>query len=232
VDYLLRSCEGTDNEDVAISDTFQVLAWLGGSPSTRDWTRCYIDTIIRFMGQENTCNDALRAACPVRTLVTSMGQEDESLREHFSNTLASAVLWLRPQTSIHDNPFTLMLLFRSTSVITYLRLLCTLSKEPTWHPQLHHSDHFTNCLAIANTLSSQENDRFGQYAVPVVQIIAIMVALVHEHPLVIEDQVYAIWPLILRAWRYTFNLHFFGAVGTSRWWQLSITDCIDALPSC
>jgi hypothetical protein len=229
VDYLLRSCEGAD--DVAISDTFRVLAWLGGSPSTRDRTRRYIDTIIRFMGQENTCNDALRAACPVRAPVASMGQEDESLREHFSNALASAVLWLCPQTSTRDNPFILMLLFRSTSVITYLRLLCALSKEPTWHPQLHHSDHFTNCLAIAKTLSSQENDRFDKHAVPVVQIIAIMEASVDEHPLVIEDQAYAIWPLILRAWRYTFNLDFFGGERVASWWEPSITDCIDALPS-
>jgi hypothetical protein len=50
VDYLLRICEGTDDEDEAIHDTFHVLAWLGGSLSTQDQTcRCVV-MIIRFMG--------------------------------------------------------------------------------------------------------------------------------------------------------------------------------------
>jgi hypothetical protein len=229
VDYLLRTCEGTD--DFAISDTFYVLAWLGGSPSTRDRTRRYIDTIIRFMGQETTCYAALFAACAVGGLVASMGQEDESLREHFSKVLASAVLSNAPQRSTHDNPFTDMSFFDSLSVIIYLRLLCALSKEHTWHPQLHHSGHFNNCVAIAKTLSSQEHDGFDEYAVPVVQIIAIMDASVDEHPLVTDDQAYAIWPFILRAWRYIFDLRFFGGAGPARWWQLSVMDYIDALPS-
>jgi hypothetical protein len=229
VDYLLCTCDGADDE--AINRTFWVLTWLGGSPSTRNRTCRYIDTIIRFMGQEITCYDAMDAACAVRALVASMGQDDESLREHFSKALASAVLLLGPQTSTHDNAFTDISSFISPRDMPYLRLLCALSKEPTWHPQLQHSGHFNNCLAIAKTLSSQGDAHYDEYAVPVVQIIAIMDASVDEHPLVTEDQAYAIWPFILRAWRYTFNLRFFGGVGTARPWHVSITDCIDALPS-
>jgi hypothetical protein len=106
VDNLLRICicEGTGDE--AINDTFPVLAWLGGSPSTQDRMRRYIDMIIRFMGQKNTCYSALRAACAVGSTVTSMGQDDESFREHFSEALFSAVLLDAPQTSINDSPFT------------------------------------------------------------------------------------------------------------------------------
>jgi hypothetical protein len=229
VDYLLRNCDGADDE--AIGHTFRVLAWLGGSLSTRDLTRRYIDTIIHFMGQEITCHGALDAACTVRALVASMGQQDESLREHFSKALASEALWLGPQTSTHKNAFTDISFFRSFSIMTYLSLLCALSKEPTWHPQLRHSGHFNNCLATAKTLSSQGDDRFDKYAVPVVQIIAIMEASVDEHPLVTEDKAYAIWPFVLRAWHYIFDLRFFGGERMATWWELSITDCINALPS-
>jgi hypothetical protein len=229
VDYLLRICGGPDI--AAIRDTFRVLTWLGGSPSNRCRTRRYIDTIICFMGQKITCYYALRAACAVRALVASMGQEDESLREQISNALASAVILRALQISTHDSPFTDISFFESHCVINYFRLLCALSKEHTWHPQLHHSGHFNNCVASAKTLSSQEHDLFDEYAVPVVQIIAIMDASVDEHPLVTEDQVHVIWPFILRVWCYIFNLDFFGGERVAAWWQPSITDCIDALPS-
>jgi hypothetical protein len=231
VDYLVRICEGTDDEDEAIINTFRVLTWLCGSPSTRDRTCRYIDTIIRFMGKAGTGWYALDAACAVRALVASMSQEDESLREHFSKALASAVLSNVLQTSTHNNPFTDISFFHSPRDMPYLRLLYAFSKEPTWHPQLHHSGHFNNCLAIAITLSSQGDDVFDEYAVPVAQIIAIMDASVDEHPLVTEDQAYAIWVFIMRAWRYIFNLWFFGGAGTAFWWELSMMECINALPS-
>jgi hypothetical protein len=229
VDCHIRICDGTDNEE--IFDTFQMLSWLGGSPSTRDRTCRYIDTIIRHMGHEDTRHSALRAACAVRSLVASMGQDDKSFREHVSKVLASAVLSNAPQTSIDDNPFMDVSYFYPSRDMPYLMVLCVLSQEPTWHPQLHHNGHFNSCLAIAKTLSSHGLDYFNKYSVPVAQISAIMAASEDERPLITEDQANAIWPIILRAWRYIFNLHFFGGKRMPMWWDLSTMGCINALPS-
>jgi hypothetical protein len=229
VDYLIHICEGTDSQ--VISDTLWVLSWMGGSPSTRDRTHRYIDTIIRSMGQENTHRSALRAACAVRSLVASVGQDDESLRDHVSEALASAALSNAPQTSIDDNPFMDISFFDSFRDMPYLRLLCVLCQDPTWHPQLHHNGHFDNCLAIAKALSSQGHDYIGEYAVPVAHIFATMHASGDVRPLVTEDQVYAIWPLILRAWRYIFDLRVFGGARTARWREPSTMECINAIPS-
>jgi hypothetical protein len=231
VDYLLHICEGTDDE--VIKDAFQLLAWLGGSPSTLDRMRRYIDMIIRFMDYPITRLAVLRAAYAVRSAVASMGRDDESLREQFSKALTSALLWGAPQTSINDTLFTDVSSIIPLRDIPYLTLLCALSQEPTWHFQLHHNDHFNNCLAIAKVLSSQEHNLyvFNNYAVPVAQIFAIIVPSWDEHTLFTEDHAYLIWPLLLRAWHYIFGLRFFGGIATVRWWKMSTTECIDALPS-
>jgi hypothetical protein len=229
VDYHLRICDGAD--DVAITDTLPVLTWLGGSPSTWDRTHRYIDTLLRFIGQKNY--DALRAACAVSSAVVSMGRDDELLKEHVSEALASLLPSERLQTSINDSPFKAHLFLALEPPMPYLRLLCALSQEPAWHPQLHHNGHFNNCLVIAKALSSQGHNVFDNYAVPVAQIFAIMDASEDGCLLSIEDQMHAIWPLILRAWRYIFNLQFFGGAGerTRIWREISTMECINALPS-
>jgi hypothetical protein len=207
-----------------------VLAWLGGSPSTQDWTRRYIDTAIRFMRQSTTRQAALHVARSIPSAVASMGQDDESFRECFSEALALAVLSYAPQT-YNDTPFTSLFLFRD---IPYLRLLCALSQKPTWHPQLHQNCHFNNCLAIAETLSSREDDLLDECVVPLAQIFAIMDASGDERPPFTEDLAYVVWPLALRAWRYIFNLPFFGGTAYVKFWQLELAitmEYLDVLPS-
>jgi hypothetical protein len=90
VDHLLQICKGTDYDE--ISDTFDVLALLHGSPSTLARKSHYLDMTIRFMGHNATCFAAVRAACAIRPVVVSMGRDNESFRERFSTALASVVM--------------------------------------------------------------------------------------------------------------------------------------------
>jgi hypothetical protein len=54
--------------------------------------RHYMEIMIHFMALDPTRTAALQAAQAVRSEVASMGQDDKSLREHFSKALATAVL--------------------------------------------------------------------------------------------------------------------------------------------
>ena len=58
------------------------------------------------------------------------------------------------QTTPADNPFKEILFFDSRD-IPYLKLLCILTQDPTWRLQLHQNGHLDNCIAIAETLLSQ-----------------------------------------------------------------------------
>lgn len=231
VDYHLRGCEGRDYDTVKY--TFILLCGLGGSPSTLDRMRRYIDTMIRFMGQETTRVAALRAAFAVRSVIALVGRGDKSLRECFSKALASAVLSgaTVTQTSLDDIPFKKISFFNSYRDRPYLKLLCTLSQERAWHPQLYQIGHFDNSLAIADTLTSQKDARFDDYAVHVAHIFGIIDTYGKEHPFFSAVQSYPCWPLVLRAWRYIFCLKFFGGDPTHPFQVLSTTDCLAALPS-
>jgi hypothetical protein len=93
---------------------------------------------------------------------------------------------------------------------------------------------FDNCLAIAETLSSSGDEQLGEYAVLVAQIFAIMETSGDRRSLFPEDQVYAIWLLILRAWRYIFDLRFFGRAASVGWYESELLimelESIDSLP--
>jgi hypothetical protein len=230
VDYHLHICEGTDVD--AVSTTFQLLEWLGGSPNAPDRMRRYIDTAIRFMGQKATSNAALTAACSVRSAVASMGRDEEPLREDFSKALASAVLLDATQTPLDDNPFTKRSFFYEFRDWPYLRLLCALSREPTWHSLLHQNGHFSNCLAMAKTLPLGAGyHRYNKYDVLVAQVLSIIDASGDEHPFFIEVQAYPCWPLILRAWRQLFKHPFYEERWAELFLELSIPECLAALPS-
>ena len=229
VDYHLHICEGTDHD--AIHCTFTVLIRLCGSPGTPDRMRRYVDTMIRFMGHETTVIAALRAACVLRSAVASMGQDNESLREHFSNALASMILSYSTRTQPNYNPFTKITFFRSYRDMAYLMLLRTLAQEITWQPQLHQTGHFDNCLAIAKTLSTKDNQDYNEYAVPLAHIFAIIDDSDEGHPLFHLLQACPSWSLLLQAWRFIFNLELFG--GKNKLYtmdQLSPEDCLAALP--
>ena len=228
VDYHLHICEGTDHD--AVTSTFGVLNHLGGSPSTPDRMRHYIDTTIHFMGHESTCLEALYAAFRLRSAVASMGQDDESLREHFSKALASMVLSFMC-TPRNSNPFTKITFFSFPRDLNYLVLLHTLAQEITWQPQLHQTGHFDNCLAIAKTLSTDHHPYYDQYAVPVAHIFAIIDDSDQGHPLL---QACPSWPLLLRAWRFIFNLDLFGGKHKHSIYlgnKVTTADCLTALPS-
>ena len=229
VDYHLHICEGTDHD--AIRCTFMVLISLHGSPSTPDRTRLYIDTMIRFMGHDTTCIAALRAACVLRSAVASMGQDNESLRERFSKALASVIL---PSTRppLNYNPFMKITFFHDYRDMAYLMLLDTLVREFTWQPQLHQTGHFDNCLAIAETLSTKSDQYLDQYAVPVAHIFAIIDDSDEGRPLFHLLQACTSWPLLLRAWRFIFNLDLFEGINIYvADDELSTEDCLAALPS-
>ena len=192
VDYHLHICEGTDYH--LIKATFWMLEF--GSSNNPERMRRYIDTIICFMGEETTCVSALCAASAIRVQIASMTQHNESLRQDFSKTLASAILLDPTRTTL--NPFKEISFFIRSQDIPYLQLLCTLAQDPTWHPQLYQHGHFDNCLAIAKTLSSQNHAVFHDYNVPVAHVFAIIDALGDEtHPLFNTVQVYPMWPLVL-----------------------------------
>ena len=227
VDYHLHICEGTDHH--AITSTFMVLIRLRGSPSTPDRMHRYTDTMIRFMGHETTRFAALRAACILRSAVASMGQDDESLRERFSKALASVILSFT-RTPLNYNPFMKTTFFHRHRDMAYLILLHTLTQDVTWQPQLHQTGHFDNCLAIAKTLST-EGDRYDQYAVPVAHIFAIIDDPDEGCPLFHLLQACPRWPLLLRAWRFIFNLDLFEGNNIYATHELSTEDCLTALPS-
>ena len=223
VDYHLRICQGSDYD--AVNDTFTVLTWLRGSPSTQDRKCRYIDSTIRFMGQKETCRSALMAACSVPTSLASVGGDDESLRERFSKALASAIM---QPVNLADSMLQAPLDFFGwrEDIIPYLRLLCALSQEPAWHLQLHDKGHFVNCLVIADTLSAYEF-MYSAHAVHVAHILANIDASAEVHPFYASVQAYPSWPLILRAWRFIFG---FGKGYVSDW-KTAPTDHLEALPS-
>ena len=218
VDYHLHICQGTDYP--AIRSTFWVLIGLGGSPSTSDRMRRYIDTMIRFMGHETTRFAALRAACVRRSAVASMGQDNESLRERFSKALALVIPLNNPLPKItFDHRYWDM---------TYLILLRTLAQEITWQPQIHQTGHFDNCLAIAKTLSTEGDQSYDHYAMPVAHIFAIIDDSDEGRPLF---HLLPRWPLLLRAWRFVFNLDIFEGRNIYYTDGLSTEDYLAALPS-
>ena len=219
VDYHLRICGGTDSE--AIRDTFMALEWLNGSPSP-DRIRNYLDMTIRFMGHEITCHAALLAACAIPTAIASVGQDDVSFREDFLTALALAIMSDAPLRGPHNNyPFRDTSGFNHRRYRAYLKLLGILSQEPTWQPQLKQNNHLDNCLAIANTVSSEGDYLFGEMAVRVTQLFAIIDPSR-------EDRL--IRRLIAAAWRYIFSFSFFGGVQKDHLMILSTTDCLKALP--
>ena len=236
MDYHIRICQGSDYD--AVEATFTVLVWLGGSPSTQDKKCRYIDTMIRFMGQKETCRSALLAACSVPNLkvLASMGSDDESeLRERFSKALASAIVrsgsWddTTLQTPADRNPFKDIKFFDWNRDVAYLRLLCALSQEPVWQLQLHHNGHFDNCLVIAETLSAHKDGDFGPHAVHVTHILANIDASGEEHPFYASVQAYPSWPLILQAWNFIFSINLRGAFVIN--WTIALTKHLEALPS-
>ena len=228
VDYHLHICEeGTDHD--TIKSTFLVLMKLGGSP-TPDQMCLYIDTMIRFMGHESTRLAVLYVAFRLRSAVASMGQDDESLRERFSKALATVILSFT-RTPLNYSPFTRFTFFDFYRDLNYLTLLSTLAQEITWQPQLHQTGHFHNCLAIAKTLSTEGGPYYDEYAVPVAHIFAIIDDSDQGHPLL---QACPSWPLLLRAWRFIFNLDLFGGKHEPRIFlsnKFTTADCLAALPS-
>ena len=236
VDYHLRICEGSDYG--AVVHTFTVLTWLRGSPSTQDKKCRYIDTMIRFMGREETCYSALFAAYSVPTALASVDAgDDESLRERFSKALASAIMphsradaTLQPPLDL--NPFKDKSFYCPQDNIPYLRLLCALSQEPVWQLHLYHNGHFDNCLVIADTvtLSAQEYEYYDEYAVYVAHILAIIDAWGEVHPFYASVQAYPSWPLILRAWKSIFHIQFFQRTFAYDW-TIEPTNHLEALLS-
>ena len=237
VGYLVRVCEeGTDY--VAICDAFVVLGGLRDSPSTLELTRTYIETTMRFMALETpiyTRHAALIAASVVRTKVASMGRDDESFRDRFSQSLVSAVLDRDPisqqqgGTQFDGSPFKDPLFFSLGRDLCYLKLLSALSHEPSWHHQLQRDSHFDNCLAIANIASSQTG--FGAYAAHVTDIFAIIDTLGIDHQFFKAVQAYPSWPLILKAWHYVFSFRFFKKGAKRSWESIASTGDLEAFPS-
>ena len=231
MNYHLHICEGTDYD--LINATFWMLEF--GSSNTPERMRCYIDTIIRFMREEATCASALHAAWATVIEIASMAQDDESLREDFSKALASVVLLDPKRTMLPDNPFKEISFFNWSRDIPYLELLCTLTRHPTWHLQLHQNGHFDNCLVIAKTLLSQNGDLFAaqKYAVTsVAHIFAIIDALGDEtHPFFNTVQAYPRWPLALHAWDYIFDTDLSQMSTEDDWGTISRKGFLDSLPS-
>ena len=120
-----------------------------------------------------------------------MAEHDESLREDFSKALASVFLLDPKWTTL---PFKEISFFNWSRNVPHLELLCTLTRDPTWHLQLHQNGHLDNCLVIAKTLLSQNGDLFAsqKYAVTsVAHIFAIIDALGDEtHPFLNTVQAY------------------------------------------
>ena len=222
MDYHLQICQGTVHE--AIDDTFEVLARLGASPTTRDRMRHYIDTMIQYI---EITPQALHAAWTVRSAIASLGQEDESFRGRFSKALSSVRLGQLPDSTIPTKKALIL-----DPHMTCLKFLCLLSQVPAWHPQLHQSGLFDNCLAIAGALSpGKDDDDLGDaHAVPVAHVLAMMEASDEENPFFKPVQGYPSWSVILRAWRYIFTTKGSLARFVGDWQVVSTTECIAALP--
>ena len=230
MDYHLRICEGTDYN--LIKGTFWMLEL--GSSNDPERMRRYIDTIIRFVGEETTCVSTLRAASAIRVEIASVTQDDESLREGFSQVLASAVLLDPKQTMPADKPFKEISSFYWARDRPYLQLLCTLAQYSTWHLQLHQNGHFDNCLAIAKMLSSQKDGLFhaGKYAASVAHIFAIIDASGDEtHPVFYTVRAYPRRLLVLHTRDYIFKSSFFRWPTEDNWITLSREGYINSLPS-
>ena len=221
VDYHLRICKGSDYH--AVEHTFAILGWLRGSPSTQDRKCRYIDTTIRFMGQKETHDSALYAACSVPIALASVDVDNGLLRERFSKALASAIM---PHSRADVRPFTLW----PNILITYLRLLCALSQDPAWQLHLHHNGHFDNCLVVADTLSTQGGKSHDEYALYVAHILAKIDASGYVHPFYASVQAYPCWPLILRAWKLIFDRTFFERRFDDDW-KFAPIKHLEALPS-
>ena len=221
VDYHLRICQGTDYD--AITDTFDMLSVLCGSPSTQGRMRRYADTMIRFMGQKLwNFYPALLAACQVRKDVALIGRDDATFHKDFAMALAEVLTDVTQPVPDDMNPF------RDTSFLSwwrdipYLYLLSTLSQDVRWQPHLRQSGHYDNCIVITDTMSYTKDELWDAYAVPVAHIFANINASGVHTPL---------WPLILRAWRYIFNLVFFGGgIEEAQSPLPSHKDCLEALP--
>jgi hypothetical protein len=97
-----------------------------------------------------------------------------------SSSLISVIRALDPaiqqcaSLSVNDNPFNKLLVVDLLRNRCYVGLLSALSKQPTWYGNLDRHGHFKNCLAIADTLSSQlQTDLLNvMLAVPLTAIFA------------------------------------------------------------
>ena len=192
----------------------------------------YIDTIMHLMGENAICMSALQAAWAIRVEIASITQHNESLRKDFSKALASAVLLYHRQTMLTNNPFSDISFFNWDRDRPYLRLLCTLSQDPTWCLQLHQNGHFDDCLTIAQTLLSQNPFSYNHYAASVAHIFALIDALGDEtHPLFNTVQVYPRWQLVLHAWDYIFDTDFCQMLTEDSWRTILHEGYLDSLPS-
>jgi hypothetical protein len=231
VDYHTDICH--DKDYGAIFDTFVILAGLRGIPRTPERQRRYITTAIEFMDpkmRRRVRYAALNAAFSVRTVVASMGCEDETLRERFSHALAAAIL--PTITPAYEDLFGQSFFSESSRNLYYLRLLCTLAQEPAWRGQLYKNGHFDNCLGIVSALSSRRDDKFGAYAVHVTHIIALADAAGDENPVLnMSIQTYTIWPIVLQAWHFIFGHDVFNSPTEDNWLKLSGVGYLEALPS-
>ena len=228
MDYHIHICKGS-NYDL-IDTTFQMLEF--GPSNNPERMRRYIDTIMHFMGEKAICMSALQAAWAIRVEIASITQHNESLRKDFSKALASAVLLYHRQTTLTNNPFSDISFFNWDRDRPYLRLLCTLTQDPTWCLQLHQNGHFDNCLTIAQTLLSQNPFSHNHYAASVAHIFALIDALGDEtHPLFNTVQVYPRWQLVLHAWDYIFNTDFCQMLTEDSWRTILHEGYLDSLPS-
>ena len=225
MDYHLHICQGTDYD--LINATFRMLRI--GPTSNPERMRCYIDTIIRFMGEKTTSISALRAAWAIRVEIASMTRDDESLHEDFSKALASVLLLYPRQTTLRDNPFKEPSFFDWSRDEPYLRLLCTLAQGSAWHLQLYQDGHIDNCLAIAQTLLSQFDNC---YAAPVAHIFAIIDASGDKtHPFYNTVQAYPRRHLVLHAWDYIFDKYFLRMLTEDNWRTNLHEGYLNSLPS-
>lgn len=214
VEYHL--CISQSQDYGVIYETYVVLAALGGSPSTLNSKRHYIDTIIRFMGLDIPVfarDAALNAARAISYDVSSIGDDDKSLQYRFSEALARTIKGRDPDLQIDTNPFEDIGFLHWEPDLCYLKLLCVLTENATWHDQLGQSGHLSNCLAIADTLSSPDiNDSVAfshAYAVYVAHIFALIMKMGPDYPFFEEVQAYPGWHLILKGWRDIFDCDFF-----------------------
>ena len=228
MDYHFHICQGTDYD--LINATFQILYF--GPSNYPERMRRYIDTIIRFMGEKTTSISALQATSAIRVEIASMTRDDESLREDFSKALASVFLLYPGQTTLADNPFKELSYFRWSRDELYLRLLCTLAQGSAWHLQLYQDGHIDNCLAIAQTLLSQNPHNYNHYAASVAYFFSLIDASEDEtHPFYNTVQTYPRRHLVLHAWDYIFDKYFSRMSTEDNWRMESREGYLDSLPS-